>query len=1083
MAVAAGVIIAATVLGGVATYLRSLELVAVGGTVDGLGAVRKNVQVVHRRIPFTSAAFEERSAKVSAARERHLSAFDTGEGHFIRSPRYHWGFAGSSQGIRRTSEDPQALFARMAAIDAHLRYTEGRAPSSGVRFESGVPVVEASLLARRARELDIQVGDVLDFEAVGESRGRVAALITGVFEPVDLNASYWNGLGEAVLAPAFDNEPPVLPLIVQDDVLWAVASATPGASAEVTWIIQTDAQVLRKMPPSDILSAYDRFRAEVEVQVPRSTVFSGLEPGVRELERRILFARIPMFLMGALLLAVVAYYMFMVAGLLADRRRADIAMLRSRGISALQIGRLYALEGAAIVAIAAIAGPVVARILISQLGRLPIYEPVTAGAALPTEVSWASFAWAAAVGVAALAILAVPAIMHARTDVAGARRASGRPASVLWFQRFYLDAVVLVMGGLVLWELRTRRTVVTGGLEGEQSADITMLFAPALLLVGVTIIFLRVYPPLLRLVAWASARRAPVWLAMPLWRLSRNPFQYAWPMLLLVLAAGLAVLAAALGSTLERSSRDRSAYETGADIRASSVRTSGFTAGSTMEAVRAVDGVRDASLALRETGNIGTTGRGQSFDVLAVEADRFGQISWFRDDFAGRPLPELLARLPAKIDPPPINVPDGATHLAMWTRAQPAVAKLFLWVVLRDESGRLQTVTFGPIEGETWRRQVAPLPETFRPPFSIVSVLTFEPVTGDAGTPASVFFDDLVALQGEDGEATVLVDFERRELWNALPTSQGFDATFDLASEVLEAAVGPHRGASVARVTLGRGTDSGVRGIYRSATASPIPIIASDGFLARSGYNVGDRIVGTLSGTLTPMLIVDSVTLFPTMDLDDGGFVIVDLETLTGYAELRGVLNPVARMFEVFVDTDPALHGRALEGVRAALGPGTQIVDRPGLESSFLIDPLTVAGWRGVGLVATVATLTVAALGLLTYLASYFSRTRVESGFLRALGLARSAQVGAVAIEQLSVTLIGLLLGTAAGVGMTRIAVDSVSHTESGRPVLPPFVLAMEWLPVVLVFGGLTLVAALALGRLAVEYVRLPLHVLTRRDE
>ena len=70
LAVAAGVVIAATVLGGVVTYLRSLELVALGSAVDGLGTARKNVQVTHRRTSFTRAAFEERDAKISAARKR-----------------------------------------------------------------------------------------------------------------------------------------------------------------------------------------------------------------------------------------------------------------------------------------------------------------------------------------------------------------------------------------------------------------------------------------------------------------------------------------------------------------------------------------------------------------------------------------------------------------------------------------------------------------------------------------------------------------------------------------------------------------------------------------------------------------------------------------------------------------------------------------------------------------------------------------------------------------------------------------------------------------------------------------------------
>jgi ABC-type antimicrobial peptide transport system permease subunit len=177
------------------------------------------------------------------------------------------------------------------------------------------------------------------------------------------------------------------------------------------------------------------------------------------------------------------------------------------------------------------------------------------------------------------------------------------------------------------------------------------------------------------------------------------------------------------------------------------------------------------------------------------------------------------------------------------------------------------------------------------------------------------------------------------------------------------------------------------------------------------------------------------------------------------------------------------LHARALDGVRAASGPGVQIIDRPTLESGLLIDPLTVAGWRGVGLVATLVTLAIVVLGLATFMISYVNSTRVETGFLRAIGLARPARVGAAAIEQLSVTLLALALGISAGVAMTTVAVASVSHTESGRPLVPPFVLAMDWLPVALVSGGLVMVAVVALGFLAFEFGRLPLHALTRGDE
>jgi len=1081
VAVAAGVAIAAATLSGVVTYLRSLELVAVNATVSDLGPVRKNVQVVHRRVPFTSQAFKERDVRVEAAAARHLSEIAVGQGHFLRSPGFLWGFSGSQEDIRRQDDDPRALFESMSGIESHIRYLEGARPASTVLYDGRTPLVEAALLARRARQHGVHVGDTIELEGAASGRTRANARVTGIFEPIDLRSSFWNGLGDSILAPEFDNQPPFVALIVPEEALWAVASIAPGSVAEVTWIIQTDPGVLRRLTPAEIRSMYNAFRAEVEVQMPRSTVFSGLEPSFRDLERRILFARVPMFLIGALLLAVVAYYMLMVAGLLAERRRGDIAMLRSRGISALQIGRLYALEGTGIVVMAA-AAPFIARVVVAQLGRLPIYGPVTGGATLPTELSLPAFGWAALAGAAALAVLAVPALLYARTDIAGGQRAGGRPARGMWFQRYYLDAVVLVLGGLVLWELRTRRTVVTSGLEGQPAADITMLFAPAMLLLGVTVVFLRAYPPLLRSIAWASARVAPVWVTMPLWRLSRNPFHYAWPIVLLVLAGGLAVLAAALGSTLERSSFDRSAYATATDIHASSVRAPGFADSSMITSVRAVPGVTDAAVAVRTRGDIGTTGRGEGFELLAVEAERFGRIAWFRDDFADRPLTELLARLPQPADPPPVIVPTSATHIAMWTRVQPPVPRLFLWVVLRDAAGRLHTVTLGPVEGSDWRRQTSKLPELFSPPFELVSILTYEPVQGDEGSPASLYLDDLFAFTGEQGTETVLVDFESLEAWSPLPTSQGFDLELGLTTEDV-GGIGPQRGASVLKLSLGRGTDSGVRGIYRSATTSPIPVLASEGFLSRNSIYVGDRFVGRLGTILTPLVVAGRVKLFPTMDPGVDGFLIADLDTVNRYAELRGVGSGIARDSEIFVAADTTRHEDTVSAVRAVIGTGALVNDRRSLQESYLIDPLTVAGWRGVGLVGTLLTLGVVGLGLVTYITAHFNRARVESGFLRAIGLARSAQVASAAVEQVSVTLIGLTLGTVTGIGMIRVGVDSVSHTESGRPVLPPFVIAMEWLPLALVFGGLAVVVLATLGRLSLDFVRMPLHTLTRRED
>ena len=55
--------------------------------------------------------------------------------------------------------------------------------------------------------------------------------------------------------------------------------------------------------------------------------------------------------------------------------------------------------------------------------------------------------------------------------------------------------------------------------------------------------------------------------------MSRNPVQYNWLVLLMVLVTGVAILAATVGETFERSSRDRIQYDVGADIRIRGVDT------------------------------------------------------------------------------------------------------------------------------------------------------------------------------------------------------------------------------------------------------------------------------------------------------------------------------------------------------------------------------------------------------------------------------------------------------------------------------------------------------------------------------
>ncbi|EFL41317.1 hypothetical protein [Streptomyces griseoflavus] len=107
---------------------------------------------------------------------------------------------------------------------------------------------------------------------------------------------------------------------------------------------------------------------------------------------------------------------------------------------------------------------------------------------------------------------------------------------------------------------------------------------------------LRLLPPVARLAERRAARSRGLPGALAGWQFSRRPMRGAGPVLLLVLAVALGMLAIGQASSWERSQDDQADFRAGAPVRVLSAGESGF--GRTQE-YAAVPGVRAAAPAVR----------------------------------------------------------------------------------------------------------------------------------------------------------------------------------------------------------------------------------------------------------------------------------------------------------------------------------------------------------------------------------------------------------------------------------------------------------------------------------------------------
>jgi ABC-type lipoprotein release transport system permease subunit len=232
-----------------------------------------------------------------------------------------------------------------------------------------------------------------------------------------------------------------------------------------------------------------------------------------------------------------------------------------------------------------------------------------------------------------------------------------------------------------------------------------------------------------------------------------------------------------------------------------------------------------------------------------------------------------------------------------------------------------------------------------------------------------------------------------------------------------------------------------------------------------------------IAGGFIPVIPVVASEYFPTLDPDRSPFMVLDVTALIEFVELRGLSNISAN--EVFLDIDPDDHSRITDDVRKIFRGGT-LLDRVKRINNSVIDPLTVAGWRGMGIVSLIIGGIALVLGYVTYLVAHSTRTVHDSAYLRAMGFSKVSFMRSSLIEHGIVAVIGIVVGVAAGLVASRVAVGAIAYSETGRALLPPFILQTDWLPVMIILA--TAVGAGVVGIVAsfVSFLRRPLHELTR---
>ncbi len=990
--------------------------------------------------------------------------------------------------------------------ERRIEIVRGAGPAPVAELPPGVETlaIQGLISEETAAMFGLDVGSVISARPYWEEeRSHVDAMVTGIYEVADEEDPVWriwrDSFGYRGTTLDFAN------VVVPEETLrGSLAGYFPSMGAEYAWLLDTNESSIHPTDTARIRGSIDYLTGELRAYVDGFRFRSELPGALEEFEIQLFFNRLPMFIVLILIVMVTLYYVVTLGSMLVDAQKPEISLLRSRGATSLQILAVFVVE-AALLAVAALAiGPFLALAAVSLIGLTPGMGDLNAGAALPVRLTGETYRLAALGAGLSLLALMVPAVRASRIGLLGERRGRARPNRLALAQRYYLDVGFLGLVIFLFWQLTKQGSFVATRLFGETAVNQLILAAPAIFLVAAALALLRVFPMLLdalgKLLGSPYVRGlAPLPVVLGIWQMSRNPARYMQLGLLLILGASLGVFASTFASTLERSAQDRAMYESGADLRITSfIMPSGGDSYSVEDVISGVDGVETVATVNRQrsfpVGGLNFA----TFDLLAVDPEDFASVAYQRDDFILSGLSGAIARLKVD-DEPPLRLPDGTHRLSVRLSTGSPKPDVNVIARLSDSNDRYFSIRLGSLApesassvfrceeaasegGRTWcrigaginpigRRALHPEPPIY---LHYVGLTSFDNLA-----PGQLLIDDVSAHRRGEAEPVTIEDFSSVEGWNELRT--GRRSVGDAFTVAVDVNGDPIPG--VGRFRWTQGTRSEARGFSAADLSQPLPALATESFTDSYGIMPGDVVESSTLSTVFRVQVVELVRYFPTMDPQDGPFLVVDAEALHRRVNTSSPFIERSPNEFWISSGGPVARDDLAAAIESRGARHREIVDRTEVLERAAIDPLVSAGWKALLGLAFITVLIVAAIGFSVHTRISFAARRGEFATMRSAGMSMNQLTGLALIEQLLVIGSAVGFGIFLGLRVGAIVMPYLANTSATGSVTPPMLLEIDWSGFAVTFGLFAVVFAAVMAALVIAVYRTAIYSVMRSGE
>ncbi len=581
-------------------------------------------------------------------------------------------------------------FAFQSGLAPKISILEGRLPASSGLFSDRSAPVEVLINNTLAQQMGWQVGETFialskESENSEAPPSQIPIEVVGVWQMRDRHDEYWFYNPFALIRNQL--------LVSEEAFSRQIGAAVRGEIAVGAWYMVLDGESFEVREAGAFLERLRRVDQRAGALLPgTSLLVAPSSSGLQRYQRAAQAMTQSLFVIALPIFGTIIGYLWLVAGIYVERRRAEISLLRSRGASAGQIAAMVLLEAIVLGAIAWAGGLPAGSIAAEIIDRTQGFLEFGGRAGSPMTITPSVERIAVVTVALALLFILFPTLGATRHTLASYRRerARGRRS---WRSGIGLDALILLAAAYGLYRLRSEGGIGAFGADSPVAdgpvLDPLLFITPVLWLLGFALLSVRALTPIMFMTAWVSRRLEGLGLLLAVRRLARSSGVYRIPLLLLILTLGLAVFTASLAQTMGDQIAAEIRYRIGADMRlkevgetieidplgiSASTNSEGTETESTVQESDSAEGYTPWSfLPVEEHGEapgvqaVTRVGRYRALAEVAqwkeeghfigIDRAEFPDVVFWRRDFAGNSLGTLMNAL--ALNPNGVLVPNS----------------------------------------------------------------------------------------------------------------------------------------------------------------------------------------------------------------------------------------------------------------------------------------------------------------------------------------------------------------------------------------------------------------------------------------